>query len=367
MGGQNLYLRYKKDTSRLLYWVINTSNGIVRSAASPEDHAPVTLNTTGQSTVVEIVQMSELIARYLQPVPSAILSLFQAVIKARSATHAAFQQIVNQKPDPEIEKSNATHKHFIDALSRAFYALGGDSQALNSNATVEDEDYSVEVDNLVFKNQYSILSIRGDGEEEEDDAASEDGTNPTPDVQKKKPNKKGTKGKRARKSKKKQSQKQTSEPTMADVPIESYRIIEDKGGLVSDYLLAVYAVSREWISLRASIQGLWQEVAYDGLNGAVAASMSNVAVAMVRQTCNAIFVDFPGHESYDTIMKTLTRGNPDTAQGNFGVQAYRVSGCGHQSEMVKDTRVDIKEQLWINTYNDLMDFLNDFRQNRTGT
>lgn len=28
-GRNNLYLTYKKDTSRLLYWVVNTSNGII--------------------------------------------------------------------------------------------------------------------------------------------------------------------------------------------------------------------------------------------------------------------------------------------------------------------------------------------------
>lgn len=27
----NLYLTYKRDTSRLLYWAINTSNGIIES------------------------------------------------------------------------------------------------------------------------------------------------------------------------------------------------------------------------------------------------------------------------------------------------------------------------------------------------
>jgi hypothetical protein len=62
---RNLYLTYKKDTSRLLYWVINTSNGIVRSAADAEDCAPVTVNTTGQSTVSDIVNMSKLIAKYI--------------------------------------------------------------------------------------------------------------------------------------------------------------------------------------------------------------------------------------------------------------------------------------------------------------
>ena len=86
----NLYLTYKKDTSRLLYWVINTSNGIIESGKCTEDDEPRQVNTTGRSTVAEILAMARLIAKHLNPVPSAIFKLFKAVIKARSITASAF-------------------------------------------------------------------------------------------------------------------------------------------------------------------------------------------------------------------------------------------------------------------------------------
>jgi hypothetical protein len=72
--------------------------------------------------------MAKLIAKNLEQIPTTIFALFQAVIKGRSIMYAAFQQIVSERPDPEIEKSNATHKHFIDALSEAFGALGGNAR-----------------------------------------------------------------------------------------------------------------------------------------------------------------------------------------------------------------------------------------------
>lgn len=153
---------------------------------------------------------------------------------------------------------------------------------------------------------------------------------------------------------------------MVDVPVESYRIIEDKDGLVSEYLLAVYAVVQEWVGLRSFTQDLWREVAYDGLNGAIAASLTSTAVAMVQQTCVAVFADFPGHESYDTIIKTITRGDPDRAPGQFGMSLYRISACGHQTEKVQERSLDVKEQFWVHTYNDLVTFINDFQKNRTG-
>jgi hypothetical protein len=360
MASRNLYLTYKKDTSRLLYWVINTSNGIIQSERNTEEDAAITINTTGQSTVAEIVSMSRLIARNLESVPRAIFDLFQAVIKARSTMYAAFQQIVNEKPDPGIERSNATHKHFIDALTEAFDALGGNSQD-PSKATLGEEATN---DEDVFQNQFSALSL-GTADIDDGDVSEEDTLPTQPRVQKKKSGK-GKKGKRGKKLKQKPVSKPTTEAPLADIPVESYRILEDKDGLVSDYLLAVYAVVSEWIELRTFTQDLWREVAYDGLNGAVAASLTSTAVAMVKQTCIAVFADFPGHESYDTIIQTITRGDSDKAQTNFSLTLYQVSACGHSSEKAEERWLDAKEQFWIHTYNDLLTFITDFKMNRTG-
>ena len=207
MASRNLYLTYKKDTSQLLYWVINTSNGIVRSAASVEDCAGVTINTTGQSTVAEIVDMSKLIARHLQPIPSVIFNLFQAVIKARSVTHDAFERIVSLKPDPEIEKSNATHKFFIEALTEAFDALGGKVWTSNSSSRSQDEEMDEQYDLSVFQNQFSALSLGGGKSDDDSDAPSENDSNRSGlRPSKKKAASKGKKGKRGRKGKKKPAQ-----------------------------------------------------------------------------------------------------------------------------------------------------------------
>lgn len=238
--------------------------------------------------------------------------------------------------------------------------------SLRAGSTDAEEEHDSELDNSIFENQFSVLDISGGGDDSDETDVPFD-TEPTPKAkaQRKNAKGKGKKGKRANKLKK-PLPKATPEASPADIPIESYRIIEDSDGLVSEYLLAVYAVTREWSELRSYIQNLWREVAYDGLNGAVAASLTKIAVGMVKKTSNAVFVDFPGHDSYEIIMKPLTRGDPDEAQGNFGVELYRISTDGHHTEKVKDTRVDIKEQIWVNTYHHLMDFLNDFQKNRSG-
>ena len=117
------------------------------------------------------------------------------------------------------------------------------------------------------------------------------------------------------------------ELTSADVPVESYRIINDKDGVVSEYLRAVHAAVRKWVELRSHTQDIWWEVAYEGLNAAIAASVTSLAVTMVHQTCIAIFADFSGHESYDTSMQTITRGDPEKAQRTFSLHVYRYSAC----------------------------------------
>lgn len=151
---------------------------------------------------------------------------------------------------------------------------------------------------------------------------------------------------------------------MADIPIESYRIIEDEDGHVSEYLLAVYAVVHEWMDLRSFTQDIWREVAYDGLNGAVAAPLTSSLIAMVKQTCNAVFANFPGHESYVTIVQTITKGDPDKTLARFGLSLYQTSG--NRSTKVEDARLDVKEHFWVHTFNNLMTFISDFQKNHTG-
>ncbi len=98
----NPYLIYKRDTSRLIFWIIKTSNTIIASLSSLPDDAPKTPNKTGQVTVSGLVSLSKLIAKHIEPVPSATLELLDSVIRARTAAHEAFQQLVADNCDPEI-------------------------------------------------------------------------------------------------------------------------------------------------------------------------------------------------------------------------------------------------------------------------
>jgi hypothetical protein len=244
MASRNLYFHVQKRHRLTPVLVINGCNDIIQWGTNAED-APVMINTTGRSTVAEIVNMSRLIASNLKPISSAILELFQAGIAARPTMYAAFQQIVTEKSDPEIEKSNVTHKHFIDTLMKAFDALGSNTQgpiSVSSNRDEVDEQ-------SFFRDQFSALSL---GQEKVDDAdvSSGDDNQPTQARSQKKNRGKGKIGKQGKKSKQSIS-KSFAEPLLSNIPVESYRIIEDKDVLVSDYLIAAYAVVCERMELRS--------------------------------------------------------------------------------------------------------------------
>ncbi|KAI1816979.1 hypothetical protein GGS20DRAFT_535631 [Poronia punctata] len=381
MSPTNPYLVYKRDTSRLIYWIVKTSNAIISSASALPDDAPKVCNTTGQVTVSGLTSLCKLIAKYIDRTPSAILELFDAVIKGRTALHLTFKQFSAGQDDPDIHKSNESHRHFIDVLTEAFGVLGGVQWAqeklstsstgpTHSSSTGDQED----IEQVLFSNTFSALTIDTQGEQDEEEDAASDAdldhqpqNRPGPRRQQKKSSGKGTKRKNGKSNKKKQKQKkQAQEPTQVpdDIPIESYRIIQDKDGIVTEYLMAVYNLVKEWVDIRAYLQDLWQDVAYRGLNSAVAAAVSNIGIQMIERSAAAMFADFPGHESYETVIDTITRGDPDKAQGQFSFALHRYNGAS--THKVREAAIDVKEQFLIHTYRDLVDFLTDFQKTRSG-
>jgi len=301
----------------------------------------------------------------------AILRLFQSVIAARSATYSTFQQFAARNPDPDVLKSNASHKLFIDALVVAFRALGGEAAIDSANKAESRTDTGTDalatpteskddLDQLLLANKFGALDLEGTCEPEPE---SEEETAPAtsaPVRRKQAKPGKGKKGKRARKPKK----ADVEEPKLEDVPLESYRIIQDTEGVVTDYLMAVYDLLQQMMKLRGKMQEIWREVAYDGLNSAVAGAVSHIAVGMVRRTAAAMFCDFPGHDSFETVMDTITRGDVEKSQGMFTMSLFRQDYGG--AEKVIETKVDVKEHFLVHAYRDLLDFILDFQKTRSG-
>ena len=121
------YAVYKRDTSRVVQWLIKTSNDIITSKGKKTfpDGVPLTPNLTGALTVARIAPISKLIAQHNKRPPTGILRKFRSIIEARTAAYENFRAFAVAQPSPKIERSNRSHKHFINVLSQAFDTLGG--------------------------------------------------------------------------------------------------------------------------------------------------------------------------------------------------------------------------------------------------
>lgn len=376
MADHNTYLNYKRDERYLVYWIIHASAHITKSIPCNSTEGTISTAAISLST---LKSLSQLIGQHIDPIPPTIFRLFESVIEARKKTHHFYLQSTASDPDPEIQKSNVSHQHWIEGLSEAFNLLGGKVWQRVKEGTSDTFDEDEE--QLIFSNAFSMLSLHGrtegegDADADTDNGGEEDaGTTETAIHQmvrraKQKPNVKGKKNKQKRKLKTKTDEKameSTSGPDPQEIPLESYRIIGDKTGMITDYLMAVQSITEQLIRLRHELPGAWHSVAYQGMNTAVASSLCKVAIGIIKDAQSQIFVEFPGHDSFDTIMQTLTRGDPDKAVGMFGLSVNRLNPDGTIDQTSPQSDIDAREEFLMYTYQDLLDFIADYQKTRSG-
>ncbi|KAL7937233.1 hypothetical protein V8C35DRAFT_332354 [Trichoderma chlorosporum] len=363
----NFYVLYKQDTRLLLYWLVKTSNGIIQSLDDAKNEASLELNFTGQVPVADFVSMSELIAKHQVEIPSAIFDLFLSVIELRSVYYSQFQQLASANPSEKLERDNSTHKYFIDTLTKAFDILGG-QQWLSKESEKQAKGSEEETGSATFTtaNKFSVLDLNIDSESdganhEESDKEANSAASPQTKRRRQAGKSKRNKGK-GKKTQRDRKSSRAAEQPLDDVPLESYRIIEDND--MTEYVMAVLAFTRDWVQLRSFLQDIWQKVAYENLNGAVAATLGKVAVAMVKHSETTIFIDFPGYESFEMIMQTLTRGDVEKAEKEFRLTIHpnKTEGSGKTTEV----SLDVKELFLIHAFEDLVDFITDYQKTRSG-
>ncbi len=73
-----------------------------------------------------------------------------------------------------------------------------------------------------------------------------------------------------------------------------------------------------------------------------------------------------GYDYFETVMNTITRGDADNMQGSLRLQLFEISPDQASFRKVRAAAVDVKEQLLVYAYYDLVDFVTDFQTTRTG-
>lgn len=220
MADHKTYRKYKRDHRHLVYWIVNTSAGIIQKLPS---EPPTVINTTGVVSLTTLHSLSALIAEHLHPIPTTIFRLFESIIEARQERHELFLKIARSNGDPEIKKKNLSHKHWIDGLTEAIHALGGDSW----QAGKTPRRHVLDEEQLIFANQFAALNMHNEaksedeagtskaGSESEDiDAAAQARAGTSTKKPNRKPHKNGKADKRGKRGKKRNSEKKTTDATM---------------------------------------------------------------------------------------------------------------------------------------------------------
>ncbi|KAI6364198.1 hypothetical protein MCOR25_005695 [Pyricularia grisea] len=360
---QNQYLAYKQDTRYLLRWIICNYNEILRSqTAKEQQEAETKPKLTGEVTVKELVAMATCIGTQKIAVPSSIFKCLRAVINARTMVAETYKSIPSSdgERDEQAEESNASHAYFIQALATIFSSLGGDEYLESLTGTTDGQVAEPQVPSL--SNMFSNLDTNRtttsnhSSREEEDAVLTDEETEPSKN---KKVSSRGKKGKKNKKEDKAAEQDRLR-------PLEAYKLLEfNEDGEPADYMLAVLHLCRDWIQLRERLGNSWQAVIHRGHNIAGVATSCHFATAMIRESEMAIFVDFPGLETFQNVFTTIARGN-QAMPGMFVMQSAEFQGTNKESTITKQELLDPREQFMVNVYEDLVDFLTDYRCTQSG-
>ncbi|KAI8179635.1 hypothetical protein K4K51_003409 [Colletotrichum sp. SAR 10_75] len=264
------------------------------------------------------------------------------------------------------------HKHFIDSLIDIFSILGGvswwdkqmEANKMTSKRPDSDAEQIEEMKGIIFSNKFALLDL-SHGDSRTGDTKSQPPSEPESDAEepaiesktakKRRLNGKKGKGKASKSSRK--SRKPVRNSDANEATVENYRILEDDQ--LMSYTMAILSFRTEWAQIRHYVQDLWRDVAYRGLNTAIAGAVSNVAVAKIKKTELELFDDFPEHCFFEKITDTLTRGGLHRLQ-SFAEEKAAADPDHHACHL------DMKEQLLMYTYQDLVDFCTDFQKSRNG-
>ncbi|OHW90512.1 hypothetical protein CSPAE12_10884, partial [Colletotrichum incanum] len=239
--------------------------------------------------------MTRLIGEEMRSVPFVVLELLRSVISARAAHWDEFQQYT--EGDTEVEKSHAADRTLTIALYKTFEAFG--ALCAKPRNTGQEATYGSQVpdaiEEIVLANKFSVRDVRT-----LDDNGSDDDSNEGVSVIQERVRKRCSMGKKGKRKKKAKTAAQTfpGDAALEKVPLDDYHFLRTDDELATEYAMAVCSYFRECASLRAYLQGIWHEVAYDGLNSVVAGALVQWAIGMVKQTESDAFADFPGRVSY---------------------------------------------------------------------
>ncbi|TKW50436.1 hypothetical protein CTA1_119 [Colletotrichum tanaceti] len=304
--------------------------------------------------------MTRLIGQEMRSIPAVVVKVLRSVILARIAHWDGFQQYTESSP--ELENSHAADRTFTIALYKAFGAFEALCVEDVRNANQEwpcGAQTCDALEEIVSANDFSVRDIRM-----LDDEGSDYNSSNAISASQSHGRKRRNMGNRKKRKKKAKIAEQGA-AALGKVPLEEYRFLRTDEELTTEYTMAVCSYFLECACLRAYLQGIWHEVAYDGLNSVVAGALVQLAFGVAKQTESEVFADFPGKVSYETLERLITRGNSQKAEKEFSAAMHALVP-DDQSQGSAEAFIDLKDYMLADAYRNLVDFIADYQKNRNG-
>ncbi|KXH31477.1 hypothetical protein CSIM01_04096 [Colletotrichum simmondsii] len=263
----------------------------------------------------------------MQTIPPATFRLFRSVINARTE-HLAFLQRIVSEEDPQYGKDIKIHETFVQLVTEAFVALGGNSwidTEQSRGVQGRSNTRNLTPEKLADFINFSALDLKSLSLESSGESSTDTVPVPLRGSQRRAQAKSGRGGKGKKKAKK------APGALLNQVPIEQYSIVEADGTGEAESFMAACAIAKEHRT----------------------------------DTELEVFGECPELQSYETFVAAIIRGNLETAQGSF-IKALAKLSPGGQHGGTKTTSIDLKEYIQLGTFRDFVDFLEDYQQSEDG-
>lgn len=349
--------RYKKDTDKLLRWLINKYKAIIEAAENPNAISRQSrdlyhlCNEKNSMKSSMVPTMCQFIAENGGTVRPDILQRFRDVIQGRKHLNGLWCQYAAslEKPDRSIESKNRTHRHFIDILEESLNVMDGICKRASGVHAGNDE---LGLGMVASENSFALLDLEGNPVDEATGDEQRCGAQELPATMLERASTPLCGG---------------VEPTRA----AEYRLVMDLDDL---YQIASKELAQSWIHMRHFIQQQWRECAYGTYNTAVAAGVSNAGIASVQRSSSVMFTEFDGNDEYEALIKKLTGVDlfdisasvPEDVTAAILATVIDDEELAPESGETRGPDIDVRELLMVYTYSDLRDFLHDCRAHPRG-
>lgn len=349
------YEVYKRDVGPFVYWVLQQSKAIIQSLPPSFTDAPQVDLSKLRIAPEDLISCCVFIGRSVpkDDIPDFVLALLESLIIASAAFPDTFARIATYRPRQDVKHISSCIISVNQALNVCAGCLHcpelsmfGYKSRLSDYLELCLPLTKEKLDSSIIKDFVS-LEFPGDPEVDQELRL------------KRLQQVKCRDGRQRRQLKATDTENRRHIDMYQKEPLERFGISLGENGMEdtsTEYIIAASELFKQWVELRAYLQGAWHQVAYEGLNMAVAGALSNIAMLEMERSQNKILAGFADDKrSYLSVMTAMS---PILG---FNVTAEVTAANKQDSHLV-----NAKEMSLVFAYFDLLAFMLDYMEHNNG-